>query len=90
MLKLFVGNRPDQSRKLQINIIRTLSKTDSMLSVLNRSSAAMFDLTYNINDSRTWFSPIMANNFSCSLLYPIVNPIRNIVRKYTILKNILA
>ena len=35
MLKLLLGNNPDHNKKLQINIISTLSRTDKILSVLN-------------------------------------------------------
>ena len=67
-LKLLLGIKPDHSKKLQINIMRTLSRTDKILSVLNKSNAAMFDLTYKINESKTWFKPIIPNSLSCSEL----------------------
>ena len=81
MLKLLLGNMPDHNKKLQINIIRTLSSTDNMLSVLNISNAAILERTYNMKESRTWFNPTIPNNFSCSLLYPIIQPIRKITTK---------
>lgn len=67
MLKLLFGNNPDHNKKLHINIISILSNTDNMLSVLNKSSAAMFERTYNMNDNNTWFKPTTARSLSCSL-----------------------
>ena len=81
MLKLLLGNKPDHNKKLQINIMRTLSRTDNMLSVLNISKAAILDRTYRINESRTWLSPTIPNSFNCSLLYPIIQPIRKMTMK---------
>ena len=52
MLKLFIGNSPDHSKKPHINIISTLSSTDKILSVLNNNKAAIFDRTYRMNESR--------------------------------------
>lgn len=81
MLKLLLGNNPDHNKKLQINIMSTLSNTDNILSVLNISNAAMLERTYNMKESSTWFKPTMPNSFNCSLLYPIIHPIRNITMK---------
>ena len=81
---------PDHNKKLHIIIIRTLSKTDRMLSVLNSNNAEILERTYRIDDKSTWLNPTIPSSFSCSLLYPIINPIRNIIIKYPILRNIFA
>ena len=90
ILKLLCGKSPDHSKKLQINIIRIRSSTESILSVLKRSRAAMFERTYKINDNKTWLNPTTPSSFNCSPFYPIASHIRKIIMKYPILKNIFA